>query len=448
MLLLARNHNNAIKQVSYSFNLNSKIKTNRILLSKYPEQGYVTIVRFDTDRALKIDASYADVIVQMRKYMKVADIVDKTNKTFGEIEDLILSLFENNFIEKIDEFVLFDNSEKIKPWFSNLNLNILTRVLNLRVYLVIIVVCFLIIIGSVFYTHLIPSFDSFFWHHDLFISFVSVFLFGLYFAAFHEAAHFLTTIVIGGKARINFVKNRSLFLVYETESYHIAVAKKSERIAVYISGITVDLVQIALAYLLLDLNFSNVYFDSFFQNAILLFILTGVLGILWQCNIYVKTDMFNVVEELLNQSNLYEDTKCYMVDRLADSKNILLRKLYKILKPFINLKSIKFEADNLTEMSMDDKVLIERYSILVFFGGLSSIVILILFVFRRDAEFLLQAIVRLIILIPEYNLFSIFKEVLIISMIILYYLLLGLSLFRSLKHKKMRNKLLTRSVNN
>ena len=66
----------------------------------------------------------------------------------------------------------------------------------------------------------------------------------------HEFAHFITTLAIGGKARINFIKNRSLFLVYETESYYIALRSKSERIAVYISGMVFDLLQIALVYLL------------------------------------------------------------------------------------------------------------------------------------------------------------------------------------------------------
>lgn len=445
--LLVKNSNNAIRQIEYSFESKSIIHLHPLMFSEVIEDGYRTVVRLDTDESIRIDDDYTKVLKVLRKPQVIGEVVVASGKSQTDIIEFVSILVDNHFVKQIDDYVLMDISETVKPWFPHIDLTWLAGIFNLRVYVILIACCSAVIALCIYYTGLIPSYQSFFWHPDIFISFGSATIFGFFIAIVHEAAHFITTLAVGGKARVNFVKNRSLFWVYETESYYLTAKTRPERIAVYIAGMVSDLFQIALVYMFLAYLIASGNSSSVLKDVALLYILTAFLGILWQSNVYVKTDMFNLIEDLLHQGNLYEDTKWYLTHKLMVSRNFLLHKAYVVAKPFINPVVIQDEADKLSEMSYADKLLIRRYSIFVLIGIVISTVFFVTITLRRDLQFLLFSLNNIRIYIPQFMVGEIVKELVVVVFVLLSYLFLILSFYRSLRQAKMKNNLLTRRKN-
>ncbi len=128
--------------------------------------------------------------------------------------------------------------------------------------------------------------------------------------AFHESAHLVAARACGVPARIS-LGTRLYSLVVQTDVSGVWGASRRERLRTYLAGIGLDLVLASLVILLRTVRTADDTLDQVLAAAVVL-IIVGIAG---QFQLFMRTDMYFVVADLLRARNLFEDATVYLVDR-------------------------------------------------------------------------------------------------------------------------------------
>ncbi|GGS25294.1 hypothetical protein GCM10010284_67770 [Streptomyces rubiginosohelvolus] len=120
---------------------------------------------------------------------------------------------------------------------------------------------------------------------------------------FHEMAHLLTARAVGVPGRIR-LGTRMQFLVAQTEVSGIWLSSRRERLTVYLSGTALD-AAVAGGCLLA----TAAGCESPLLAVIVLTVLYSFVG---QCLVFMRTDLYFVIQDLTGCRNLYSDSVAYL----------------------------------------------------------------------------------------------------------------------------------------
>ncbi|MFL9656401.1 hypothetical protein ACJ7VE_22110 [Streptomyces sp. PB17] len=144
-----------------------------------------------------------------------------------------------------------------------------------------------------------PSWDSFLWtEYGTFTVLVQCVI-GWCLIALHEAAHLLTARAAGVPGRIR-LGTRLQFLVAQTEVSGIWLKGRRERLTVYLSGIVLDAVIWGGCLLARGWGADGVLLP--------VIVATLFLALANQCLVFMRTDLYFVVQDLTGCRNLFTDT--------------------------------------------------------------------------------------------------------------------------------------------
>ncbi|MBX4205887.1 hypothetical protein KW795_01690 [Candidatus Microgenomates bacterium] len=200
---------------------------------------------------------------------------------------------------------------------------------------------FLLLSNKIF----IPKPQDFFWSNTYSLCLLTFFIFSWLISFLHELAHFLSAKSQGIKGKIR-LSHRLNFLVIQTSYPNIYSLNKNWRIFIYLSGIILDLIVISILYLVIKFN-PNI--NPLIFKLIKQVILLQWLSFLWNFVLYLRTDSYFVVKELLQIDNLYIRSQQWI-------KHIFLG------KPF------------LFKVSKREKIIINFYSAFFLVGILVSVI--------------------------------------------------------------------------
>ncbi|WP_415941255.1 hypothetical protein [Streptomyces sp. 067-1] len=148
-----------------------------------------------------------------------------------------------------------------------------------------------------------PSWDSFLWtEYGTFTVLVQCVI-GWCLIALHEAAHLLTARATGVRGRIR-LGTRLQFLVAQTEVSGIWLKGRRARLTVYLSGIVLDAVIWGGCLL------ARAWGADFVLLPVL--VATLFLALANQCLVFMRTDLYFVVQDLTGCRNLFTDTTRYL----------------------------------------------------------------------------------------------------------------------------------------
>jgi len=306
----------------------SRIVFYKLRQATFPdEDGLFAVVRWDTDESLKIEREGIDLVRKLTEGKSIAQAASELSVNINIVLSFLNKLSEAGFIRSINGRKVEQETIKIKPWLTGIDKKwfswILSKPIAYPLFIFIISGLFLGIFK--FSSHL--TYKSFFWHPDVFIVFLSLFITGLILMVIHEFAHFFATKAIGGEAVMRF-DHRAFYIVAETESYHLAVIPRDLRYVVYIAGIIIDLVTISCIYWLLYLcmlyGIDLGVIDSY-MHAI---VLVQVISIIWEFNLFLETDVYLFISDLLKMDNLRSDSLKYIYSHLKKVKGAYLDSLW------------------------------------------------------------------------------------------------------------------------
>jgi hypothetical protein len=357
--------------------------------SSWPDEtGYYAYTRLDTDDSMLLDGWRVQALALLQTGVSVGDVQAALGVAEEELQELVAFLIDGHFVQSLGGELLPDAAEPIRPWLAQLPPERLTWLLSkpLLVGLSLFVASGLVL--SLRHPNYLPSLANFFWTEDLFWAVVAIFVVDLVSTALHEAAHFITTKAVGAQARIRFFDNRFLDLVMVTEHYHLILVPKPLRYYVYLSGMLIQLVLISgllwLYWLAETLGWDLGLWHTLGQ----VFILVTLLGLLWQFNLFLETDLYNVLADFTGHQNLYINTKKRIGERLAQWQTSHWRWLQTILLKAFLSEDVVAQADEEHHLTTRERRHIHHYALLLGCGLFMSLLSLLLVQLPRDLFFL------------------------------------------------------------
>lgn len=236
----------------------------------------------------------------------------------GDVHHMLEKLLAWGFVERIDRERLeyTDGKEKNKagcdlfPWLQPGHIGWIFAPFVQWVLKLVLVLGGIILIVE---PQSRPRMEHFFWTDDPLLPLLSSFVLGWVLLALHESGHFLTAKYYGLRASFS-LGVRMYFLVAQTHVYSIFLASKSQRRHIFLAGVFVDMVIMALSILVVA-TAGRGWIDcpgwvcAFLQQVILL----QWLGIIWQCFFFMKTDVYYVLADAVGCMKLLPHTQSYLV---------------------------------------------------------------------------------------------------------------------------------------
>lgn len=173
--------------------------------------------------------------------------------------------------------------------------------------------------------------------------------------AMHELGHMLAAARHGVKSKYG-ISNRLWTIVAESDLTGILALPKSQRYLPMFAGVIVDILLISLLTILLDILQRHSAIPFVIQ-VVQVLVLETVIGIAWQFNIFVKTDIYFILCNYFSSPDLDKDARSY-----------LLNLLHKVSLGYFGLEASDRIYGNL--------IVLRIFSLVWLFGRVISLVIL------------------------------------------------------------------------
>lgn len=306
--------------------LRSGSKVQAFLLNCQPARaGKIFIGSRETNSYIIVDACWQPIVKLLSEERSVLEIANKLSQidprsfckedALDKTKILIMGLAKHKMIKKIDGKVIFNCLPKEKVALNPIIEKAAFFVTRHIPILMIVTLALFALLTPLVFPETFPRPSDFYWSKYLSLCIASSFAFTWISVFLHEGAHLIIARRYGldGKLRIS---HRLNFLVVETYFPDIYSIPKKGRMAIYISGMIIDMAIISLFYICIFLINSKFLY---LQGLVLLlkqFVLLQWLSILWQFFFYMKTDFYFVIKEFVGIENLYTFAKERMLNIL------------------------------------------------------------------------------------------------------------------------------------
>ncbi len=133
----------------------------------------------------------------------------------------------------------------------------------------------------------------------------------------HELGHLVAARAQGVKSRMG-VSNRLWDLVAETDLTGLWAVPKNKRYLPMLAGILVDAVS-GSALIIVELAYENhlIAFSPFALRLVRALAISYLLRMLWECFMFVRTDVYYVIATIFNCKNLLADTEVFLKNQAS-----------------------------------------------------------------------------------------------------------------------------------
>ncbi|WP_101790188.1 hypothetical protein [Nonomuraea indica] len=276
----------------------------------------VIVGRPDLGEFVELPAVCGEVIRLLGEGRPVADVeaaVAAEHDVELDVADFVQSLADLAFVAEVDGRPLpGPASAPVSGHFTGITERhvrwLFARPMKLF-WLVVVVAASLTV---VFEPGLLPRHQDFFWSGYTGLSVLVNTAFFSVVASVHELLHLLAARSLGAPARIAF-GTRLHYLVVQTDVTAIWGVPRRRRYRVYLAGMASDVLLIATMVLAV----AYLPLPNLAQALLRAFILTALLSLPLQAQIYMRTDLYFVLRDLLRCKDLFGDGLRYVRYLLA-----------------------------------------------------------------------------------------------------------------------------------
>jgi hypothetical protein len=398
-------------------------------------KGMATVVRWDTDETVKVDPIVISVIHLLSQGKTIDVVCNELNLEIKSVINLLYFFKKCGFIKQIDETVIDDVHSKITPWLAHVKRNRFEWICSKK--LLTVALLFIIFGNLIGIFSIVPlvTYQSFFWTHNLFLVYISLLVIEYTIIILHEAAHFIATKAVGGEAKIS-ISYRFIYLVFETESYHLGLVSKKKRFFVYLAGIFTDLLILSSCLWILTIT-KILHVDlGIVRSLLLVVVLVAVWKIVWQCNVTLETDIFNVITDAIGMENIRSDVKKTFVLHIKRWKFVLFTPVRRILLWFFNDRDVTESADNLNMLTKKEKKQLSQYSELLLVGLVLTSIAYFYLILPRDYVFVTQGLQNVSFSLSDRNYTEGLQNLFVVCGVSFHYLLIVSLILRDKLGKK------------
>jgi putative peptide zinc metalloprotease protein len=219
-------------------------------------------------------------------------------------------------LPKIKNLKIVHNS-KIRYHFANFPQRLAQRLFSRSVLIAAGILIGLALLAIASDPSLIPGWQAYFFKENA--TLMILVLFGLDWVTLfiHEMAHLIAARSLGVSCQLG-ISNRLWVLVAETDMTGIWSVPRQQRYLPFLAGPLLDAVSasiLILIFFLIERQSLKVNPQIYQLTQALL--LNYLLGLLWQCYFFVRTDFYYVIANAFRCKNLLKDTEVYLRNQIA-----------------------------------------------------------------------------------------------------------------------------------
>lgn len=223
------------------------------------------------------------------------------------VADFVAALDDLGFVDSVDNRVRTDRSgtRPSLPWLRPEQVRWLLHPLA-----PVVPVAFAAAAAVMLALHpaLLPSFRALVWNRHAGLVLVVNAAIGWTLICVHELAHLATSRAAGAPSRIT-LSTRLQFLVAQTDVSGVWAAPRRSRVTVYLAGMAVDLCMAGTCLLILGLAGPHGVVRSLLAVAVA----ETLLGLASQLMVFMRTDLYFVLQDVTRSANLYADGSAYLL---------------------------------------------------------------------------------------------------------------------------------------
>lgn len=294
--------------------LKSKIKLHPIEIRK-DKKNYI-VEDLTTGEFFEMPEVCVIAIEKINYGFSLGDIEENLKIQFPEEEvsllDFVEQLLSLEMVEEIDgSLIEMKEKEREKLGLTAISPKLGKVFFNNKMKLTYFILFLLNISLLIINPYLFPHFKDVFIFDVMFQNIIVWIVIGGVLVLIHELGHILAIRAHELPTKLS-VGHRLFFIVLETDLSQGWKLPSKERIFVYFAGLCFDNVVLFMA-LMAQVLFPNT--SVIFTSIMAFVVLDVVIRLLYQCCVYMKTDLYYVLENLTGCHNLMENTKVIIFKR-------------------------------------------------------------------------------------------------------------------------------------
>jgi putative peptide zinc metalloprotease protein len=312
--------------------------TEDTIVSIYPftkqiEGEEVVIGRKDTVTFLAIPIDAFEILDELSKGFTISQVRDFYQEKYGEnpdIVDLLDFLEAKGFVKpfvngqkNIDHWNSVNDLNQVKKakasyfHFSDFPQSLAQKIFSRQILILMGVCIGLGLLSAIFEPSIIPNWNAFFFKENLTIMQLFLTFIGLLTLFLHEMAHLIAARALGIPSKIG-ISNRMWMLVAETDMTEIWSVPRSQRYLPFLAGPLFDSFCASLLAMILYIHKKGlITISPSVEQICKAILLSYLLGLLWQCYLFIRTDFYFVFANLFRCKNLMKDTEILLLNKLA-----------------------------------------------------------------------------------------------------------------------------------
>ncbi|MEV4674914.1 hypothetical protein AB0K34_24995 [Actinomadura sp. NPDC049382] len=315
----------------------------------------VVVGRLRIGEFVELPAVYGDGIVLLRDGLTVAAAEERIAAEHDievDLGELVEALSDLGFVRSVDGEPLPDPAEDApRSHFARLTERNTAWLFGLPAKLLWSAAVGAALVTLVLRPSLLPSYSDFFWNDYVgFTVLVNTVMMSVSISV-HELMHLMAARSLGAPGRIGF-GTRLHNLVAQTDVTGVWGVPRRSRYRVYLAGLAWDLLLMSALVLLVAHAGLPGTVDALLQALVI----TVLMAIPFQLQVYMRTDLYFVLRELLRTRNLFDDGLAYARYLLARSAAAVRRRPGAV-------------EDPTAELSRRERLATRVYSFFLVFGA-------------------------------------------------------------------------------
>ncbi|MFC9975681.1 hypothetical protein ACFVH6_32810 [Spirillospora sp. NPDC127200] len=270
----------------------------------------VVVGRLRIGEFVELPAVYGDAITMMRQGLTVGDAEERItaeHEVEVDLTELVEALSELGFVRSIDGAPLPDPAEQApRSHLARLTERNVAWLFGLPAKLLWSATIVAALVTLVLRPTLLPSYSDFFWSDYIGLTVLVNTVMMSMSISVHELMHLMAARSLGAPGRIGF-GTRLHNLVVQTDVTGVWAVPRRSRYRVYLAGLAWDAFLMATLILLV----AHAGLPGPAKAICQALVVTVVMTIPFQLQVYMRTDLYFVLRELLRARNLFDDGLAY-----------------------------------------------------------------------------------------------------------------------------------------
>ncbi len=280
----------------------------RPLCERRDGDGWV-IGRIETGDFIAVPEVAHRVVTLLGECLAIDDIADRLRVETGTsfaVADFVTALDELGFVAAVDDRVRADDGRlrPSLPWLRPGHVRWLTHPLGPAVVAGFAVAA---VVMLVLHPALLPSYRVLVWSQRAGLVLAVNAAIAWTIILVHELAHLATARAAGAPARIT-LSTRLQFLAAQTDVSGVWAAPRRTRMTVYLAGMGIDVCCAGIYLLIAGLAGPH----GLARHLLAVAAAETLLGLLAQFMVFMRTDLYFVLQDLTGCANLYADGSAYL----------------------------------------------------------------------------------------------------------------------------------------